>query len=99
MFIIIGQSLPSRLVTQKQTLLRSVIKLFKLGRLDISPELGRLDISPEPPIIILCSIYKNCHWRTAGVEVGQSIYGSWVSKRILILRDRIPNSLTFTQDP
>ena len=27
------------------------------------------------------------------------IYGSWVSKRILILRDRIPNSLTFTQDP
>ena len=27
------------------------------------------------------------------------IYGSWVSKRILILRDRIPNSLTITQDP
>ena len=23
------------------------------------------------------------------------IYGSWVSKRILILRDRIPKSLTF----
>ena len=52
------------------------------------------NISLRPPIIIPCSVYRNCQWRLAGVEAGQSIYGSWVSKRILILRDRIPNSLT-----
>ena len=51
------------------------------------------NISLRPPIIIPCSVYRNCQWRLAGVEAGQSIYGSWVSKRILILRDRIPNSL------
>ena len=50
------------------------------------------NISPRPPIIIPCSVYRNCQWRSAGVEAGQSIYGSWVSMRILILRDRIPNS-------
>ena len=68
--------------------------LHHFGPFSKQPTILSHNISPEPPNIILCNVYKNCHWRTAGVEAGQSIYGSWVSKRILILRDRIPNSLT-----
>ena len=64
---------------------------------------------------MICALPKNCqNQKSNGLAMADNswegeefdynkkmlgIYGSWVSKRILILRDRIPNSLTLTQDP